>query len=293
MSTWKVFSLIAAGVLLTSAAPAATVQLNPDHPETYTVQEGDTLWDLATRFLSEPWRWREIWQSNPQIDNPDLIYPGDVLTLIFPGGEPSLVVTRAGGRPTVKLSPTVREISLDELAVPTIPIDAIQQFLLRPRVVGEDELEQSPYIVSLGSEHLVGGSGSKIYARGFGRDLGNRYIVYRQGNPYVDPVSGEVLGYEAIHIADAVLVRSGDPATMVISRSTREVLKGDRLLVVTEDTISSHFYPKSPDTAVEGQIISVVDGVTQIGQGQVVVLNLVPVTGLRSVMWWRCTRPVT
>ena len=184
------------------------------------------------------------------------------------------MVTRAGGRPTVKLSPTVREIPLDELAVPTIPIDAVQQFLLRPRVVGEDELEQSPYIVSLGSEHLIGGSGSKIYARGFGRDLGNRYIVYRQGNPYVDPGSGEVLGYEAIHIADAVLERSGDPATMVISRSTREVLKGDRLLGVTEDTINSHFYPKSPDTAVQGQIISVVEGVTQIGQGQVVVLNL-------------------
>ena len=55
MSTWKVFSLIAAGFLLTSSALAATVQLNPDHPETYTVQEGDTLWDLATRFLSEPW----------------------------------------------------------------------------------------------------------------------------------------------------------------------------------------------------------------------------------------------
>ena len=182
MSISKVFSLIAAGFLLTSAALAATLQLNPEHPETYTVQEGDTLWDLSTKFLSEPWRWREIWQSNPQIDNPDLIYPGDVLTLIFPGGEPSLVVTRAGGRPTVKLSPSVREIPLDELAVPTIPIDAVQQFLLRPRVVAEEELEASPYIVSLGSEHLIGGTGLKFYARGFGQDLRNRYIVYRQGN---------------------------------------------------------------------------------------------------------------
>ena len=274
MFTNKVLSLIAAGCLLTSVALAGTLELNPDHPETYTVQEGDTLWDLSTKFLSEPWRWREIWQSNPQIENPDLIYPGDVLTLIFTGGEPSLVVSRAGGRPTVKLSPSVREIPLDQIAVPTIPIDAIQQFLLRPRVVGENELEQSPYVVSLGSEHLVGGSGSKIYVRGIGRDLRNRYIVYRQGNPYVDPESGEVLGYEAIHIADAVLERIGDPTTMIISRSTREVLKGDRLLSVTEDKISSHFYPKSPDTAVDGQIISVVEGVTQIGQGQVVVLNV-------------------
>ena len=274
MSTSKVFCLIVAGSLLTSAALAQSVELNPEHPDTYTVQEGDTLWGLSSRFLSEPWRWREIWQNNPQIENPDLIYPGDKITLIYTGGEPTLILSRSGERPTVKLSPSVREIPLDQIAVPTIPIDAIQQFLLRPRIVGQNDLDQAPYIVSLGNEHLVGGAGAKIYVRGFGRDLSNRYIVYRQGNPYIDPESGEVLGYEAIHIADAVLERAGDPATMIISRSKREVLKGDRLLGVTQDTINSHFYPKPPDRAVDGQIISVVEGVTQIGQGQVVVLNV-------------------
>ena len=274
MSTRKVFGLIVAGSMLTSIALAETVELSPDHPETYTVQEGDTLWGLAARFLSQPWRWREIWQSNPHIENPDLIYPGDKITLVVTDGEPSLILTRSGERPTVKLSPRVRVIPLDEIAVPTIPIDAIQQFLLRPRIVGQNELDEAPYIVSLGSEHLVGGAGAKIYARGFGSDLRNRYIVYRQGNPYVDPGSGQVFGYEAIHIADAVLEKAGDPATMVISRSKREVLKGDRLLGVTEETINSHFYPKAPDSAVDGLIISVVEGVTQIGQGQVVVLNV-------------------
>ena len=274
MSISKVFSLIAGGSLLTSVALAATVELNPEHPDTYTVQKGDTLWNLSTRFLSEPWRWREIWQNNPQIENPDLVYPGDKISLIYTDGEPSLMLSRSGERPTIKLSPSVREIPLDQLAVPTIPIDAIQQFLLRPRIVGETELDEAPYIVSLGTEHLVGGAGAKIYARGFVSDLRNRYIVYRQGNPYIDPESGDVLGYEAIHIADAVLEKAGDPATMIISRSKREVLKGDRLLGVNEDTINSHLYPKPPDSAVDGQIISVVEGVTQIGQGHVVVLNL-------------------
>ena len=274
MPTRTLSCLIIASCLLAAATRADTVMLNPEHPETYTVQKGDTLWDLSSRFLSEPWRWREIWENNPQIENPDLIYPGDVITLLFVAGEPSLVLSRSDERPLVKLVPSVREIPLDELAVPTIPIDAIQQFILRPRVVEEHELERAPYIVSLDGEHLIGGAGATFFARGFEGELHDRYIVYRQGNAYIDPRTGEILGYEAIHIADAVLEKIGDPATMVVSRSKREVLKGDRLLETSKITINSHFYPKPPESPIDGQIISVVEGVTQIGQGQVVVLNV-------------------
>ena len=275
MGNTKVIGLIMACLLLPAVASAQTVELTSDHPDKYTVQKGDTLWDISATFLREPWRWPDIWQANPQIKNPHLIYPGDEVYLSYQDGRPVLSVRRSGVRPTVKLSPSVREVALEDLAVPTIPIDAIQQFLLRPRVVEEGLLEESPYVVSLGKERLVGGAGQRIYARGFENFSNGRYTIYRQGDPYVSPDEPDViLGYEALHIADAVLEKSGDPATLVISSSKREVLTGDRLLVVTEEPLNSHFFPREPDEVVDGRIISVVDGVNQIGQHQVVVLNV-------------------
>ena len=69
--------------LLTVASFAAAVELRGDHPDTYVVKRGDTLWDIAGRFLQRPWLWPEIWQANPQVKNPHLIYPGDVLSLAY------------------------------------------------------------------------------------------------------------------------------------------------------------------------------------------------------------------
>ena len=71
------------------------IAVRPSHPESYTVVEGDTLWDIAASFLEDPWVWPQIWDVNPQIANPHLIYPGDVISLVFVDGRPRLVVTRA------------------------------------------------------------------------------------------------------------------------------------------------------------------------------------------------------
>lgn len=267
-----VLALLGAGCA--AALAAETPALNPEHPDRYTVQKGDTLWDIAGRFLQEPWQWPGLWRANPQIENPDLIYPGDVLTLKYVEGAPVVQLTR-GGRPTVKLSPQVRELPLDREAVPTIPVDAIKQFLSRPRVVTEEEIESAPYVVSLGKEHLIGGAGSQIYVRGLDASGATHFTVYRRGREYRDPGAegDELLGFEAVHIADAVLEKPGDPATLLLTSSKREVLSGDRLFASRDDEVQRNFMPRAPATEVHGSIISVVDGVTQIGQHQIVVLN--------------------
>lgn len=258
------------------------VELRPDYPQKYTVVKGDTLWDISSYFLKDPWMWPELWQVNPQIDNPHLIYPGDVLTLYFIDGRPMLRVDRPGmpdemrgkAYPTVKLSPQVREKSLDE-AVPTIPLDAVRNFLTRPRVLSEGELEMQPYVMAHTENRLASGAGYTLYARGIKKDeVYPQYDLVRAGEEYVDPDTEEVLGYEAIYLGTARLREYGDPSTLYVTEANREILRGDRLLPKGEDRLQYRYMPRAPEGDVSGKIIAVVDGVAQIGQYQVVVLNL-------------------
>jgi len=252
-------------------AMAADVVLNPNHPQQHVVVPGDTLWDISGEFLMFPWNWPDIWYVNPQIENPHLIYPGDIISLVYRDGRPVLELTR--GPKTYKMSPEVREIVLEK-AIPTIPLSAIKPFLSKPRVVGEETLANAPYIVSSADERLISGAGDKVFARGFtADDEGDHYSVFRGGKPYLDPETKEVLGYEAIYTAEARVTTKGDPATVELQHTTREVRIGDRLLPVIDDDYEMNFIPRLPDEPQQGEIISVFDGVTQVGQYQIVVIN--------------------
>ena len=274
--------------LLFFYANAGEIELNPEHPEKYTVVKGDTLWDISARFLKEPWRWQEIWQVNPQIKNPHLIYPGDLVALTFQDGQPVLSLEREGeitsGR-NVKLSPTVRSYEKNE-AIPPIPVDAIQQFLKWPLIFEEDEMDDWPYIVSSYEGHLIASVNNTIYVRGLSDDVEtNQYSIYRKGPAYVNlkkdkDDEDEILGYEAIYVGQAVMQKKGDPASAVITSVDREVLTGDRLIPNSQQEVNIEFTPSSTKTELEGNILSVLTGISklggvaQIGQYQVVVLNI-------------------
>ncbi len=265
---------------------ADTIEINPDNPGQYVVQKGDTLWDIAGRFLQEPWRWPEIWKSNSQIADPHLIYPGDLITLSYEGDTPVLtvesgassetVMTQAVVNRNVKLSPRIREYERDS-AIPIIPIDVIRHFLNRPLVVNDGDLEKLPYIVSTFEQHLIAAPGNRVYVRGLPAGSNARsYSLYRKGSAYVSTrkYGGAVLGYEAIYVGDIVIQKDGDPASAMIVKATREVLNGDRLIEHSDSDIRSDFMPHQPRTHVSGNIISVVDGVAEIGQYQIVVLDI-------------------
>jgi hypothetical protein len=271
-------------LLIASALTFADeVQVKPDSPDKYVVEKGDTLWGISGRFLTQPWRWPEIWKGNPQIADPNLIYPGDVVSLSYENGSPVLSVSGgsvsggAGDR-NVKLSPEVRTGPRDD-AIPTIPIEAIREFLSRPLVMQEREMDSWPYVVSSFDQHLVNGTGSRVYVKGLSGDE-RRYTLYRKGPAYRSKADGRLLGYEALYVGDARVEKFGDPATMTITHSDREVLEGDRLVPQSKAEISSDFIPRPPSKNVEGSIISVIDGLSQIGQYQVVVLDVGSNNGL-------------
>ncbi len=257
--------------LLFGQAIAEEPEFQADYPEKYTVVKGDTLWDISNRFLRNPWMWPEIWHVNPQIKNPHLIYPGDLISLVYLDGKPRLVLNP--GDRVVKLSPTVRVLDGDG-AIPSIPLDEINNFLSRSRVVTTDQLESAPHVVSGEAQRLVLGKGDRLYARGeFSPDVAV-YGIYRKGQNYVDPNTGELLGVEAIDIGSGKMrALEDDIATLLMTRTTEEVRVGDRLLIEEERAIDSTFFPSAPEGDVDALIIAVEGGVTQVGKMDVVVLN--------------------
>ena len=275
--------LLAIVLGLTTVAGAATDDisqyLRDDHPDSYTVVKGDTLWDISGRFLERPWLWPEVWRINPQIENPHLIYPGDTIYLVWVDGQPQLRLERGDAGRTVRLSPGTEKLSPEiratplESAIPAISLDAIQGFLVQNRVVQPGELDAAPYVVQGESERIVLGGGDRLYVRGSLPDS-ESFSIVRKGPLYVDPETDEVLGREATYIGLGQAVgQDGDVATMQVASTREEVQVGDRILPTEERRLDSNFYPSAPVDQVDGQIISVFGGVTQVGQFDVVVIN--------------------
>ena len=246
------------------------LRLKDDHPQTYVVVEGDTLWDISRLFLDDPWLWPDLWHINPQLDNPHLIFPGDVLKLVYVDGKPQLVVSR---NRDIKLGPSIRKEPLSR-AIPAIPLEAVNAFLSHSRVVGPQQLELAPYILAGKEGHIIAGAGEEIYARGdFDADIGS-YGIYRRGQAFVDPDTDELLGIQATDIGTGkVLAVEGEVATVALNRTTEEVRRGDRLLPDEQRRIDANFLPGAPRGEIDGYLLAVEDGVSQIGAMDVVIIN--------------------
>jgi hypothetical protein len=244
--------------------------MNPTAPMSYTVKRGDTLWDIASMYLRDPWLWPEIWQVNPQVENPHLIYPGDLLSLAYGAdGSPQVRLTRGDG---ARLNPLLRSDPLSD-AISTIPYSAIASFLERPSVVSKEQLKTAPRVLAIRNEHMIGSSDNEIYARGLQNSAAsNRFSVVHVGDVIRDPDDGDVLGYQGTFAATAIVQKPGDPGRALLTESVRETMEGDRLLGV-ENEVPLNFVPRSPDVDISGQIVTVADGASIVGQFAIVAIN--------------------
>jgi len=266
------------GGALGAFAPLAAAQalsweegLSAEAPDRYTVVKGDTLWDIAGRFLRHPWQWPEVWQVNPQIDNPHLIYPGDIVYLYDCNGRPCLGLDRGQG--VVRLSPEMRTTPHRE-AIEPIPLNLVRHFLRQHRVVVDPEaLTALAYVVAGNDGRLVSGAGDRFYARGT-VDGDGRFGIYRVGERYVDSASGEPLGLALQSVGEARRLRQEDDiAVMQVTTSRLEVRNDDIVLPLEDRQLVTEFVPRAPDHDIDGRILAVPGGVRFIGRLQVVALD--------------------
>jgi hypothetical protein len=180
----KIIQFIALAILMVGVVAAQDVSLRSDHPDKYVVVKGDTLWGISGKFLDKPWQWPAIWQANPQIENPHLIYPGDVVSLVYVDGVPQLRLSRGGDADrsdipgTVRLSPKVRVVGQAD-PINAIPLEAIEPFIRDVRILSPAEFSGLPYIVANEEEHISGTVTDITYARGLNAEVGTEWAVVR------------------------------------------------------------------------------------------------------------------
>jgi len=284
-------ALLAGGLALTATSQAQTsdrtlatgshLAMAANAPDSYTVKQGDTLWGISQTFLTQPWYWPELWYLNPQIKNPHLIYPGDVLTLVTIDGQPRLMVnqrgeagaaadqiTRGGG---ARLSPQVRSEPLNG-AITTIPYNVVSAFMGRPSVLSKEEVKQAPYLINVRGKHIVASAGDEVYARGIdSAGEGSRYNVVHVDEPLRDPDTGDLLGYSGVYVGTGTVATAGNPAKLKLNETVLEVLPGDKLFGETYK-LNMDFVPHAPSGEINGRIFAV-NGVFVAGRYQVVAIN--------------------
>ncbi|MDC1286762.1 LysM peptidoglycan-binding domain-containing protein [Gammaproteobacteria bacterium] len=274
-------------------APTETITYEAESPQTYIVQEGDTLWDISSVFLRDPWFWPEIWFKNPQVENPHLIYPGDTLAIVYVGGERkvqllsrgadgSVLSQTAGGLKVVKVNPRIRSKAIDA-TIPSIPIESIRHLLERPMIIDEATLDNSAYVLSSLDNHLINSVNDKLYVRKLDTTQGiGRYHIYRPNRALFDPITNELLGYEALYVGESRLLLRGDPASVRVTNSEREILRNDRVMPMDNTSFERDFFPKPPSSDVSGAIVALLNSISKSGAYQTIAINLGNRDGVES-----------
>ncbi len=304
----RLIHLTFAAIMLTGVVLAQDVAVRSDHPDEYVVVKGDTLWDISGRFLDKPWQWPAIWHANPQIENPHLIYPGDVVSLVYIDGVPQLRLRR-GGTDTVRLSPSIRVTDRD--AINAIPFESIEPFVRDLRVLSPSEFEALPYIVANNDEHLNATYGDKTFGRGLDAQVGDEFIIARLNSIYdsfgkppeirrvlpkdqwrqvpnvwnrnqitFNPVEPwdrrpkNPVGYELVETSRVRVVKTGDISVMEIIRDRTEVQPGDFILPISDMGYESTFYPSAMETIPEGlRVLATSAQRAGVGPYQIVSIN--------------------
>lgn len=265
--------LFLCSILISLSSFALTLKSNA--PKRYEVQHGDTLWLIANRYLEHPWEWRALWQANPKIKNPNLIYPGAILELAYTNQKPYIRVLSNG---TIKLSPHVR-VSANDDPVPPIPLADIKPFLNASLVLNSNLLRNAAFVVGFTGEHLIGGQGDEVYVKNLypPKNLPEgttvSYAIYRPSGKLYDSKTKEFLGYNATLVGNAEYLRGTDPATVILTDITEGIRLEDRLLPNTHPEFDFNFLPQTPLSKVEGSIINLLGDFTRGSVGLVAVLD--------------------
>jgi hypothetical protein len=294
---------ISAGLLF--AQTAISDMLRADHPNEYVVVKGDTLWDISARFLEKPWLWPEIWNKNPQVKNPNLIYPGDIIRLTYVNGKPVLTINEMPNTNQVPIG----AIDINIYNRPFLQdLRVVTSFKDLPYVLGVDEGQtravqgDAVYVHSL--KGVAIGETVEFFrpTRNFARTYhgnkqisaasqldsrGDRLVV--DGQEYWDGISTlgnsrNYIGTEMRRVATGRVTEiKGDLTRVFILDATREIRVGDRVTPNSRESYDPYYFPsKGPLIEKESRIMAITAEAEHAGARSVVTIPLGSNQGIRN-----------
>jgi len=203
--------------------------------QVHTVEKGDTLWDLSSKYLGSPWYWPKVWSYNPQIANPHWIYPGNQVRFYPGNGEetPARAEQVTGGDED-ELQAGEVIANDDEVQVVRLPVEVkTREVVLRDGFVTPAEVEAAGTLVSSFAESEMLSPPDIVYLDFKDKSavqVGASYVVYRTVGPVHHPRTGKMLGYQTQILGTVKVSRTSEPKVRAqIEKAFDEIGRGARI----------------------------------------------------------------
>ena len=290
--------------------PAGNIQPVPGAPDEYTIQKGDTLWDLSQKFLSNPWYWPKIWSLNPAIENPHWIYPGNKLRIVPGEGgaqapaqveappQPGVDSASANAAPeesrpesstsvTPPSSPDLEVINKNSregaAALNSVSVSGKLSFTPPPVVtvrasglVTPEELASAGKLTASFEEKEMLATYDTAYVDYKGEvpaKPGDKLIIFRPDGTIMNPVTHQKVADQTKTVAVVkVLAVSGSQATVQVERTWEEIGRGDLVRPWTPQ--DKRIAPRANTAEVKGIIVQAVNpGLSTFGESNEVFID--------------------
>jgi LysM repeat protein len=272
---------IVALTLLTTVPPAADAS-----EKIHIVQKGDTLWDISTTYLYDPFLWPQIWSANRDIENPHLIYPGQEILI------PSQVVRRPPPPSVAKPAlppPPPKPVITPEPEPEPVPEEVKQEMILALSTYGfiidSDEIGLGT-LTSAEERRMLISPNMKVYIttpKDSPLTLDARYSIVRIFDQVIHPVTGKKTGYLARILGDLTVVDVRDGlSTAIVEEVYRDVEIGDHVMEHIDYLTMLPVSQTGRAADVEGFVLINPEGKTLLGKGDIVFLDLGSEDGLST-----------
>lgn len=233
----------------------------------YTIVKGDTLWDISQKELQDPFLWPKVWKENPDIKNPDRVYPGQSIRIplyLLEKERPEEVASEPVAPTEKRAAPVVETEKNDTKGVALKPL--IDRDLLIASGYVAESLQKMGTITGSPDDRKAFGVRDYVYVQPTHQvKIGDLFYVVRAENPVRHPKTDKFMGYmvEVLGIAEIKEFLYGETKAQII-RDFFEIVQGDILVpyeeLVPPLTAGQHRRPAIDATVIAARGLQQLNG---------------------------------